>query len=180
MSDKVGHTAPPQCTMRMLLDKMMELDKEFQGLSVPQLEKKLQGLRAETDAMRADISTLSVPQLSSVAAQVLSVACGAHGLRRTTCDYFAKLGSNNPGVVALCAAVGADMTPQQFISRSDAVVETRNNVSAHVTTLAELDALVAAHVRLAANDSIRKLCPHECWVIERYDDVKRAFADKFT
>ncbi|KAG5175290.1 hypothetical protein JKP88DRAFT_283786 [Tribonema minus] len=100
--------------------------------------------------------------------RALGAQCGQHRPPPTACDYFKVMGTQDPGVAALCGTA-ADMTGQQCLDASDALIERRMDEDSYViTSLPELDAAVADHVHMASKPEVQARCGHACWIILHY------------
>eukprot|EP00611_Tribonema_gayanum_P005687 TRINITY_DN14895_c0_g1_i1.p1 TRINITY_DN14895_c0_g1~~TRINITY_DN14895_c0_g1_i1.p1 ORF type:complete len:240 (+),score=48.92 TRINITY_DN14895_c0_g1_i1:249-968(+) len=157
-----------------------DVEKGFLG-RMRAIESRLGLLEADHRSLRSTMVPLMlplvVPQMIRTAAQVHLMASGQHQPPPTACDYFKEMGAQDPGVAALCGAA-ADMTAQQFLNLSDALIERRMDEDSYIiTSLPELDAVVADHVHMASKPEVQARCGHACWVVLHYDDIKRAFGE---
>uniref|UniRef100_A0A7S0RXV4 Uncharacterized protein n=1 Tax=Chlamydomonas leiostraca TaxID=1034604 RepID=A0A7S0RXV4_9CHLO len=136
----------------------------------------LQALVDRVSSMEVREAEAWAPRLRNTVAQILLHACGEAGFYTTTTDYFSKkLGQADVGVQQLAASMG--VSPQQLVGNADAVIMCRSK-SIHPSTLADLEDEIAA-VQRCITPALQRACTWECRFLMSYNDIKKAFPDRF-
>ncbi|KAG5179550.1 hypothetical protein JKP88DRAFT_247368 [Tribonema minus] len=176
-----------------------ELTLETLQASLETLQASIIALQTETGILEKQVGDLGAARVSTVAAEILWHACRRFTFekRRSLSRCFFSMGPGHPQIVQLCESV-AGITPDQFIDRSDDIIKTQqitetrfvdlpdaatnthNDIDCHIGSLEDLDRGVGECYSLVGHPEVRRTRGHECWVIENYEEIKKAFVNRTT
>jgi len=131
-----------------------------------------------SNRLQQSVAILAGPRISMTAAQILMVGAG-DAMHSSTCTRYTAMGATHPAIQQLS---NLTLTPAaSILPGADGVIERRNNMYAHCTSVASLDAEVSSCAQLIAdNPSLRQLHKWECWAIDNYVHFKTAFPAHFS